>query len=242
MIKILGMCAIDSEENYLGILKQLYNKLGNNFIYKGSFDKANRSSILGKRGVGIDEAIKIFKKAKELYPDVKLTTDIHECWQAEMLTELIDIIQIPAFLCRQTDLIVEASKHFKVVNIKKGQWLSAENMIHAIDKVKNTDADTEAWITERGTSFGYTRLIVDFRDVDILSKNFDKVIFDVTHSTQYQLPNGKTSGDKELAQKYIKVASIFGYDGIFAETHFTHEQSISDSHCIIPLNNLLNLV
>ena len=175
---ILGPCSIETEDLFNEIGSSLVPIMeGKDWIYKASFDKANRSSIDGKRGPGIDESIKIFKNFKKKYPNVRLTTDVHEVWQVEKLSEVIDIIQIPAFLCRQTDLLVECAKHFNVVNIKKGQWMSPQNMAKGVDKIKNTNPNCEAWVTERGTQFGYGQLIVDFAAVDVLNKVYDIVGF-----------------------------------------------------------------
>lgn len=243
MIYILGQCAID--ENYLETGRFLYNlskEKGFDFYYKGSFDKANRSSLLGERGVGLEEGIKYFRQIKEELPDVKLTTDVHETYQIPLLKGLIDMVQIPAMLCRQTDLIVESAKNFPIVNIKKSQALSPENMIQGVDKIKNVNPDCGAYITERGSMFGYSKLIVDFGIVEQLKEHFDKVLLDCTHSTQHTKPTGRNGGDSKLAEKYFQVARVFGYDGIFAETHPKPETSISDSECLIPLNNIPKLI
>lgn len=215
---------------------------GHDWIYKGSFDKANRSSIEGERGPGLEESIEIWKAIKQEFPDIRLTTDIHEVHQIEQVAPYIDVIQIPAFLCRQTDLLVESAKHFDVVNIKKGQWMSPQNMVKGVDKIKNTNPDAEAWITERGTQFGYGQLIVDFGAVEILEQFYDKVILDCTHSTQRLKPNGRTGGDSTLAQKYFKAAPIFGYTGIFAETHPNPPASYSDMDSQIQIEDFKKLM
>jgi len=241
MIKtwILGPCSLENEQMFIETGKYLSKIMeGKNWIYKASFDKANRSSIDGKRGVGLEKSIEIFKKIKKQIPNLKLTTDIHEVWQVEKFAEIIDIIQIPAFLCRQTDLIVECAKHFNIVNIKKGQWMSPQNMVKGIDKIKNVNPDAQAWITERGTQFGYTQLIVDFGAVDFLRRHVDAVILDTTHSTQRLKPNGRTGGDSKLAEKYMMVADIFGYDGIFAETHPNPPEAYSDGDSQMRLDKI----
>lgn len=245
MIKtwILGPCSLENEKMYIETGKYLSNIMKDkNWIYKASFDKANRSSIDGKRGVGLDKAIEIFKNIKKELPNLKLTTDVHEVSQVEKLAGVIDIIQIPAFLCRQTDLIVECARNFEVVNIKKGQWMSPQNMVKGVDKIKNINPDTEAWITERGTQFGYTQLIVDFGNVDFLRQHFDSVILDATHSTQRLKPNGRTGGDSRLAEKYTMVADIFGYDGIFAEAHPNPPASFSDADSQIKLDSIQEII
>jgi|TARA_R110001583_G_scaffold25665_4_gene92812 2-dehydro-3-deoxyphosphooctonate aldolase (KDO 8-P synthase) len=240
---ILGPCSIETEDLFNEIGSSLVPIMeGKDWIYKASFDKANRSSIDGKRGPGIDESIKIFKNFKKKYPNVRLTTDVHEVWQVEKLSEVIDIIQIPAFLCRQTDLLVECAKHFNVVNIKKGQWMSPQNMAKGVDKIKNTNPNCEAWVTERGTQFGYGQLIVDFAAVDVLNKVYDKVILDCTHSTQRLKPNGRTGGSGEMAVKYFKVSDTFGYDGVFAECHPNPPMAYSDADCQIQLDDMVNLL
>ena len=168
---ILGPCSIENEENFLTVAWELSNVMkGKDWYLKGSFDKANRTSIHSDRGPGLDEGIRIMQAAKEDFPDIKIITDIHEPNQALPLSDVVDVIQIPAFLCRQTDLLVECAKSFNVINIKKGQWLSAEAMEHAVTKIKEVDPTCEVWVTERGSQFGYDRLIVDFRGVDIMKK------------------------------------------------------------------------
>ena len=236
---ILGPCAMETKEMYLETAKYLNTFMeGREWIYKASFDKANRSSITGKRGCGYDEAIEWFKIVKEEIPNIKLTTDVHEVWQIEQLSGVIDVIQIPAFLCRQTDLLVECARNFPVVNIKKGQWMSPQNMIQGVDKIKNTNPNCQAWSTERGTQLGYSQLIVDLGNVDYLKKHFDEVIFDVTHSTQRLKENGRTGGDRALAQRYLQSSGIFGYTGVFAECHPNPSEAYSDGDCQIQLEEV----
>jgi 2-dehydro-3-deoxyphosphooctonate aldolase (KDO 8-P synthase) len=240
---ILGSCSIETEELYNNIAKELIPLMnGEDWFYKASFDKANRSSIDGKRGPGLEESIGIFERFKKDNPQIRITTDLHEVWQVEKLAGLIDCIQIPAFLCRQTDLLVECAKNFPIVNIKKGQWMSPQNMVKGVDKIKNVNPNAEAWITERGTQFGYSQLIVDFGAVDVLKEHYDKVILDCTHSTQRLKPNGRTGGDHKLAERYFKVADIFGYDGIFAETHPNPIEAYSDGDSQIPLTKMKKLL
>lgn len=240
---ILGPCSIENAEMYISVGKHLATLMGEKDWYlKASFDKANRSSIDGKRGPGLEESLKIFQEVKQQIPGVKLTTDVHETWQVEKLAGLIDCIQIPAFLCRQTDLIVESARHFPVVNIKKGQWMSPQNMVKGVDKIKNINPDVEAWITERGTQFGYTQLIVDFAAPKVLGKVFDKVLLDCTHSTQRLKPNGRTGGDRDLAEKYLLTAGIFGYDGVFSECHPDPPSAVSDGDSQIELHRMKTLL
>ena len=184
----------------------------------------------------------MWKEAKKRYPNLALTTDIHECWQAEELTGLIDIVQIPAFLSRQTDLIVESAKHFSVVNIKKGQWLGPNNLVVSVDKIKETNEDCEAWITDRGSNFGYHDLFVNFGIVDELKQYYDKVILDCTHSTQRSRSVYGTQGDPILAGRYFIACDIFNYDGVFAEVHPNPPESVSDAECAIHLDDLSELV
>lgn len=215
---------------------------GRNWYYKASFDKANRSSAVGNRGPGLEKSIKLFAKIKRIIPGIKLTTDFHESHQAKNLAPYIDCIQIPAFLCRQTDLLVEAGKYFDVVNIKKGQWLSPSNIIHSVSKVRHKNKKAKVWLTERGTAFGYSQFIIDFAAVPMFHKYFDKVILDTTHSTQYIKNDGFTVGNRNLAERYMLSAAIFGYNGIFAETHPNPEKAISDGTCQIYLHRIKNIV
>jgi 2-dehydro-3-deoxyphosphooctonate aldolase (KDO 8-P synthase) len=239
---ILGPCSIENEENFLTVAWELSNVMkGKDWYLKGSFDKANRTSIHSDRGPGLDEGIRIMQAAKEDFPDIKIITDIHEPNQALPLSDVVDVIQIPAFLCRQTDLLVECAKNFNVINIKKGQWLSAEAMEHAVTKIKEVDTKCEVWVTERGSQFGYDRLIVDFRGVDIMKKFADKVILDCTHSTQ-MAGDGITGGNRKLAKQYSKAARIFEYDGVFIETHPDPDSAISDSGSQVELDWLVSQI
>lgn len=242
-IYIIGSCSIEDRDFFIEQAHRIYPLMkGKNWYLKGSFDKANRTSVYGERGPGILTAIEIFKEVKSIFPDIKITTDVHEVNQIEKLSGLVDVIQIPAFLCRQTDLIVEAAKNFNIVNIKKGQWMSPQNMAKGVDKIKITNPNCEAWVTERGTQFGYTQLIVDFGSVDYLKDSFDRVILDCTHSTQKLKSNGRTGGDPNMAVKYWKVADIFGYDGVFVETHPFPEKATSDMDSQIQFDVMKSLL
>ena len=239
---ILGPCSIENEENFLTVAWQLDAVMkGKDWYLKGSFDKANRTSIHSDRGPGLDEGIRIMQTVKEDFPDIKIITDIHEPSQALPLSDVVDVIQIPAFLCRQTDLLVECAKNFNVINIKKGQWLSAEAMEHAVKKIKEVDPTCEVWVTERGSQFGYDRLIVDFRGVDVMKKFADKVILDCTHSTQ-MAGDGITGGSRKLAKQYSQAARIFEYDGVFIETHPDPDNAISDSGSQVELDWLVSQI
>ena len=240
---IIGPCAVESKESYFSIAKTLNTIFkGKDWYYKASFDKANRTSITGKRGIGLNDSIEYFKDIKKEYPNIKLTTDIHEPYQAEKLVDYIDCIQIPSFLCRQSDLIIEAARHFKIVNIKKMQCLGPANVIKSLDKIKSVDPNTQAWICERGSNFGYNELIVNFNIVDELKRHYDKVILDCTHSTQRSRAVYKVQGDRILAERYLLAASIFDYDGIFAETHPNPLEAASDRDSQIYLDRIKGLV
>ena len=237
---ILGPCSIENEDNFLEVAKTLYACMGDkNWYLKGSFDKANRTSIHSDRGPGLEEGMDIMRTVKHYYPDIKIITDIHEPDQALPLSEVVDVIQIPAFLCRQTDLLVECAKNFNVINIKKGQWLSADAMKHAVTKIKEVDPKCEVWVTERGSNFGYDRLIVDFRGVDVMKEFADKVILDCTHSTQ-MAGEGITGGSRKLAKQYSQAARIFEYDGSFIETHPDPDNAISDAGSQVELDWLIS--
>jgi len=243
-ILILGPCSIESEEVYLQTAEKLYGILkGKAWYYKGSFDKANRTSINGGRGLGLNESIELFKTVKQDFPNIKLTTDVHEIWQVEKLQPYIDVIQIPAFLCRQTDLIVECAKHFNKINVKKGQWMSPRNIIKTVDKIKLTNPNAEAWLTERGTSFGYEHLLVDFTIVDMIKNSeWDKFILDCTHSVQRSRAIYGVQGDRKLAEKYFLISNIMGYDGLFAEVHPDPDSAVSDGDCQLYLNDVEGLI
>jgi len=232
---ILGPCSLESKEIVKKIIDELYPIMnGKNWYFKGSFDKANRTSIYSNRGPGLDEGKEIFAWIKNSYPGIKTVTDIHEPWQAKELRDLIDMVQIPAFLCRQTDLITEAAKWFNEINVKKGQWLAPQSMEHVVTKIKEVNPNCKVYITERGTSLGYSGLIPDFRAVNILKSFSDGVILDCTHSTQK--PKGDTTGgDRELAKKYALAAKIFEYDGVFIETHPDPKNAISDADSQVEL-------
>lgn len=241
---ILGPCSIESEDLFIECLSHINGIMDaeDDWYMKASFDKANRTSLHGGRGPRLDEAIKIWETAKKEFPNVKFTTDVHECWQVEKLVGIIEVVQVPAFLSRQTDLIVESAKHFPVVNIKKGQWIGPNNARVSVDKVKETNPDCEAWICDRGSNFGYHDLFVNFGIVDELKRHYDKVILDCTHSTQRSREVYGVQGDPILAGRYLMSADIFNYDGVFAETHPRPEESVSDGQCLIDMKNLKSLI
>ena len=243
-IWILGPCSMESEELFLDSLKEINSTMSpaDECYMKASFDKANRTSLHGGRGPGLEYAKQVWSKAKELYPNVKFITDVHETHQVEELVGLVDVIQIPAFLCRQTDLIVESAKHFDKINIKKGQWLGPNNLIKSVDKVKETNPDCEAWICDRGSNFGYHDLFVNFGIVDELKNHYDRVILDCTHATQRSRVVYGTQADRNLAERYFLAADIFNYDGVFAEVHPNPPTSVSDADCQIHLDDLGSLI
>lgn len=240
---ILGPCSMESEELYLEVAEKLSQiMVGKDWYMKASFDKANRTSLHGGRGPGLDYSVEVFKKAKEKFPGIKLLTDVHECWQVEKLAGVIDCIQIPAFLQRQTDLIVECAKHFNKINIKKMQHLGPNNLIKSVDKVKEVNPKCEAWICDRGSNYGYDHLIMDFTYVDLLKKYYDKVIIDCTHGTQRSRAVHGLQGDRKLAERYLVASSIFNYDGVFAECHPNPKCAVSDGDCQLYLKNVEYLV
>ncbi len=241
---ILGPCAMENKEMFWNSAETINKVMSSDdeWYMKASFDKANRTSLHGKRGIGLEEAIKIWKETKQKFPNMKFITDVHECWQVERLSEVIDVIQIPAFLCRQTDLIVESARHFNKINIKKGQWLGPNNLIKSVDKVKETNPNCEAWICDRGTNFGYHDLFVNFGIVDELREHYDKVILDCTHSIQRSRNVYGTQGDRKLAERYLIAADIFNYDGVFAEVHPNPPDAVSDGDCQLYLNDLESLI
>lgn len=239
---IVGPCALESEKMFLEVGEALVEIMnGHLWYFKASFDKANRTSIGGRRGIGLENGIEILHKFKEKHPSIRLTTDVHECWQVEKLKAVIDVIQIPAFLCRQTDLLIECGKHFDIVNIKKGQWIAPDSSKHFVGKVRSQNPNAQVWITERGTSFGYDHLIVDHAAADELNDYFDKVILDCTHSTQRK-KGDFTGGDRTLAERHLIGSVAYKYNGIFAEVHPDPPTAISDSDCQIYLKRLPKLI
>ena len=237
---IAGPCVIESEAVVLPVaqkLRELSEKYDEvDFVFKSSFDKANRSSINSFRGHGLEFGLKVLRSVKEEF-GLKVTTDIHESWQAEPVGEVVDIVQIPAFLCRQTDLLIAAAKTGKAVNVKKGQFLAPWDTKNIVEKLKVGGAK-EIFLTERGVSFGYNNLVVDFRSLPIMS-NFANVIFDATHSVQ--LPGGmgnRSGGQREFVFPLIRAAVAVGCDGVFMETHPNPDEALSDGPNQVPLKDL----
>jgi 3-deoxy-8-phosphooctulonate synthase len=227
LVFIGGTCVIESRENYLKTAKKLKSLVKENFILKASFDKANRSTLQAFRGPGIDDGLNILEEAKNTFK-LPVLTDIHEPWQAEVAAEVADILQIPAFLCRQTDLLIAAARTGKIINIKKGQFLAPQAITHAIKKIEAC-GNTNILLTERGSCFGYGDLVVDMRSLEIMKKTGYPVIFDLTHSMQKPTGLERTGGDKSFAMALGRSASALGIAGIFFEAHEDPSKALSDS-------------
>jgi 2-dehydro-3-deoxyphosphooctonate aldolase (KDO 8-P synthase) len=235
-----GPCVIETEELCLKIadkLKTVSEKVGIPVIFKASFDKANRTSGKSFRGPGIEKGLKILNKVREK-TGLNLITDIHLPEQAQPVAEVCDILQIPAFLCRQTDLVMAAVETKKVINIKKGQFMSPWATNHLVSKIKDVDPNIEVALTERGASFGYGNMVVDMRAFPVMSEWADSVIYDATHSLQLPSSGGaKTGGQREYVPTLAKAAMATGYvDGVFMEVHPEPAKSPSDADNILPLD------
>ena len=237
-VLISGPCVIESESHCLFMaheIKKITDKLNIPFIFKASFDKANRTALKNYRGVSIDEAVKIFSRIKSEV-GVPITTDIHESWQADYLKNVIDIIQIPAFLCRQTDLLVAAAKTGLPVNIKKAQFVEGKDMEKAVLKVRLSGNDN-VLLTERGNIFGYGDYVVDMRNL-ITMRNYAPVIFDATHSVQKGCSGGSQGSNRHFVEPLAKAAAAVGIDGLFLETHNDPDTALSDGTSSIKLSDL----
>ncbi len=243
-IFIAGPCVIESAETLDTVaakIKEINSRLGVEIIFKSSFDKANRTSISSYRGVGIEKGLQMLSDIKSKW-GLKLLTDIHEAWQADIAGQVVDVLQIPAFLCRQTDLLVAAAKTGKAVNIKKAQFLSGEDMKYPYQKAIESGA-TDVWLTERGNSFGYNNLVVDFRNIPDMLKIAPQVIMDCTHSVQRPgAAGGKTGGNREFVPSMALAAKAFGATGYFFEVHPEPDNALSDGPNMLPLNDLDNLI
>ena len=242
---IAGPCVIESEEHCLLMaekIKNITDKLGIPLIFKASFDKANRTSIKSFRGVGIEESINILKKVKDTLK-IPILTDIHETWQCKLVAQVADILQIPAFLCRQTDLLVEAAKTDKYINIKKGQFCNVETMKHAYQKIFDSN-NGKIMITERGNMFGYGDLVVDFRNLVRLKKDIQNsiVVHDCTHSLQQPNNGNITLGGRDFIPYLARAAVSVGIDGLFMEVHDNPEKALSDAATQYPLDKLEELL
>ena len=243
-IFLTGPCVIENAE-LLDVVAQrlveIREKLQVEVFFKASFDKANRTSLRSFRGPGLEKGLQMMADIKARY-NLPLTTDIHESYQAAAAGEVIDVLQIPAFLCRQTVLLVAASQTGRVVNVKKAQFLSGEDMRYPVEKCREAGAK-EVWLTERGTTFGYNNLVVDFRNLPIMSQWADRVIMDCTHSVQRPGGgNGITSGDRQFVPAMAKAAKAFGAQGYFIETHPNPEIALSDGPNMLFLDDLETLV
>ncbi len=236
---IAGPCVIESYEICEEVcekIKGLCDKYGFLYVFKSSFDKANRLSVNSFRGHGIENGLKFLEKIKRQF-EVPILTDVHEVNQIKYLGDVIDIVQIPAFLCRQTDLVVESAKTGKIVNVKKGQFMAPDDMRYIIDKVKSV-GNQKVILTERGYSFGYHNLVVDFRAILIMKEFCELVIYDATHSLQYPGGSGGKSGGARFAIEPLMYASIpVGVDGLFMEVHPDPENALSDASTQIKLSD-----
>lgn len=241
---VAGPCVIESAELLDCVAQRLVeinNKLGTEIIFKASFDKANRTSISSYRGPGLDKGLQMLADVKSKW-GLKLCTDIHEAWQAAPAGEVIDVIQIPAFLCRQTDLLVAAAKTGRTVNIKKAQFLSGEDMKYPYEKAIESGAK-EVWLTERGNMYGYNNLVVDFRNIADMLKIAPTVVMDCTHSVQRPgAAGGKTGGNREFVPAMAEAAKAFGANGFFFEVHPTPDAALSDGPNMLSLDELESVV
>lgn len=241
---IAGPCVIESAE-ILDIvarkLVEINNELGTDIIFKSSFDKANRTSLRSFRGPGLTRGLQMLADIKAKY-GLKLLTDIHESYQAEAAGEVCDVLQIPAFLCRQTDLLVAAARTGKTVNIKKAQFLSGQDMRYPVEKAMESGAK-EVWLTERGNCFGYNNLVVDFRNIPDMKAFVPTVIMDCTHSVQRPgAGNGSTGGDRKFVPAMALAAKAFGATGYFFEVHPDPDHGLSDGPNMLQLDNLQGLI
>lgn len=241
---IAGPCVIESQELLNTVAEEIVRinaKLGTDIIFKASFDKANRTSIHSFRGPGLDKGLQMLADVKERY-GLRVLTDIHESYQAEPVGEVCDVLQIPAFLCRQTDLLVAAAKTGKTVNIKKAQFLSGIDMRYPVEKAMEAGAK-EVWLTERGNMYGYNNLVVDFRNIADMLDITPRVVMDCTHSVQRPgAGGGKTSGDRRFVPSMALAAKAFGANGYFFEVHPDPDNALSDGPNMLFLDKLEGLV
>ncbi len=243
-IFIAGPCVIESADlldSVASRLCEINRQLGTEIIFKASFDKANRTSLRSYRGVGLERGLQMLSDVRSKW-GLKLLTDIHEAWQAEPVSEVVDILQIPAFLCRQTDLIVAAAKSGKTINIKKGQFLSGADMRYPYEKAMDAGAK-EVWLTERGNSFGYNNLVVDFRNIADMLEVTPHVIMDCTHSVQRpSSANGTSGGDRKFVPSMARAAKAFGATGYFFEVHPSPDEALSDGANMLQLDDLKSVI
>jgi len=241
---IAGPCQLENEKHALDVadkLKEITQKLKIGLIYKTSFDKANRTSLKGKRGAGLDKSLPVFDKIRKNL-GIPILTDVHNIEQCEIVSKHVDVLQIPAFLCRQTDLLVAAAKTGKIINVKKGQFLAPWDMINVIKKIEDS-GNKNILVTERGASFGYNTLISDMRSIPIMAKSGYPVVFDATHSVQQ--PGGmgdKSGGQREFVEYLARAAVAVGVAAVFIETHPDPDNAPSDGPNMIPLSKLPSLL
>lgn len=245
LLLVAGPCALESEKivrkvaEVLKSLQRQYSQL--NIVFKGSFDKANRTSVFSARGPGITEGLQLLAMVKDEY-DLPTLTDVHERYQVEPVSAVCDVLQIPAYLCRQTDLLAEAARSGCTVNVKKGQFLSPSEALQITEKLEKNHAH-EIWLTERGTTFGYNNLVVDMRSFTIMKRAECPLIFDATHSVQLPGQGGNVSGgDRQFILPLAKAALAAGADGLFMETHPDPENALSDMSCQLPLDRMVDTV
>ncbi len=241
---IAGPCQLETEQHAMdmaGKIKEITNKHKIGFIYKTSFDKANRTSLKGKRGAGLENSLPVFDKIKKEL-NVPVLTDIHNAEQCSIVSNHVDILQIPAFLCRQTDLLIAAAKTEKIINVKKGQFLAPWDMVNVTKKISDS-GNNQILVTERGASFGYNTLVSDMRSIPIMAKNGYPVVFDGTHSVQQ--PGGlgeKSGGQREFVEYLTRAAVAVGVAAVFLETHQDPDNAPSDGPNMVPLNKLEDLI
>jgi len=241
---IAGPCQLESEEHALdvaGQLKKITEKNGIGLIYKTSFDKANRTSLMGKRGAGLEKSLPVFDKIRKDI-GVPVLTDVHTAEQCTIVSKHVDVLQIPAFLCRQTDLLVAAAKTGKIINVKKGQFLAPWDMVNVTKKIEDS-GNRNILVTERGASFGYNTLVSDMRSLPIMAKNGYPVVFDATHSVQQ--PGGmgdETGGQREFVEYLARAAIAVGVAAVFMETHPDPDNAPSDGPNMVPLSKMPSLL
>ena len=244
VVIIAGPCQLETEQHEMdmaGKIQEITSKFNTGFIYKTSFDKANRTSIKGKRGAGLEASLPVFDKIKKEL-NIPVLTDVHNEEQCSLVSKHVDVIQIPAFLCRQTDLLVAAAKTKKIINVKKGQFLAPWDMVNVTKKISDS-GNENILVTERGASFGYNTLVSDMRSIPIMAKNSYPVVFDATHSVQQPGGQGeKSGGQREFVEHLSRAAVAVGVAGVFMETHQDPDNAPSDGPNMIPLSSLENLL
>jgi 2-dehydro-3-deoxyphosphooctonate aldolase (KDO 8-P synthase) len=244
IVLISGPCQLETEQHAMdmaGKIKEIASKFDIGFIYKTSFDKANRTSLKGKRGAGLDSSLPVFDKIKKELK-IPVLTDVHNVEQCSIISKHVDVLQIPAFLCRQTDLLVAAAKTNKIINVKKGQFLAPWDMVNVTKKISES-GNENILVTERGASFGYNTLVSDMRSIPIMAKNGYPIVFDGTHSVQQ--PGGlgeKSGGQREFVEHLSRAATAVGIAAIFLETHQDPDNAPSDGPNMVPLNKLESLI